>query len=159
MSVDTVDLFNRADAEWERGRKKKAFSLFLRAALLGEAAAQHNVGYFYHVGIGVKRNKKRALFWYKKAWRNDRETGTCINIAKVYESQKKHRVALAWWQKAISKGDGEAALELAKVYLKRQNKRDHAKARALLRKARKSTDITESGAEEVSEILRSQKWD
>jgi TPR repeat protein len=154
MAIDAVDLFKRADAEWESGHNKKAFDLFLKAALHGESSAQHNVGYFYDVGIGTKKNIKKALFWYKKAWRNDRQTGTCINIAKLYVARKNFRVAMGWWNKAIKKGDGDAALELAKFYLGKKNRRDQNKAVALLKKARKFSRISETAAEEISEILR-----
>lgn len=127
------ETFMRANAKWEKKQNKAALELFLRAAQLGNASAQHNVGYFYDEGIGTRKNYDRALSWYKKAWRNDRQSGTCINIAKLYESNGHARLAVAWWKKAVAKKDGDAALDLAKHYLRKGGKRDARKAEALLR--------------------------
>jgi TPR repeat protein len=127
------EILLRANETWESGRNKAALELFLRAAQLGSASAQHNVGYFYDEGIGTKRNLALALSWYRKAWRNDHQSGTCINIAKLYESKNQMRLAIVWWKKAVAENDGDAALGLAKFYLQRGKARDSQKAEALLK--------------------------
>lgn len=155
------EIFRRADAAWERGQNKAALKLFLQAARLGNASAQHNVGYFYDEGIGTKKNLGRALSWYKKAWRNDRQTGTSINIAKLYEAKGQSHLAVVWWKKAVAENDGDAALGLAKFYLHRATARDTERARSLLMlvKAARATDDARreaakllSQAEEVQRI-------
>lgn len=55
--------FTRGSAQWERGKLQSAFRLFLAAAKAGDEGAQINLGYFYDVGIGVKRNRGAALYW------------------------------------------------------------------------------------------------
>jgi uncharacterized protein len=131
------ELFTRANALWENRRNKEALQLFTRAAQLGSASAKHNVGYFYDEGIGTKKDFSRALSWYKKAWRSDRQSGTCINIAKLYESRKQPRLAIAWLSKAVGQNDGDAALELAKLYLQRKDRRQIGKAEVLLKSVAK----------------------
>jgi TPR repeat protein len=148
------EIFVRANAKWEKKQNKVALELFLQAAQLGNASAQHNVGYFYDEGIGTKKNHGRALAWYKKAWRSDRQTGTCINIAKLYESNGQERLAVAWWKKAVARRDGDAALDLAKYYLQSGGMRDVRKAEALL-KLVGTTRATEAARREATKLLRS----
>ena len=155
--VDTVAIFKRADFEWEKGQKKKALALFLQAALLGNPSAQHNVGYFYDVGVGTKPDSKKALYWYKKAWRGNGQTDSCINIAHLYASRKNSRNAVLWWYKAIKQGDGDAALDLAKFYLGKGGKRNKAKALALLRKVGATRHVLEDSVKEAARILKAEK--
>ncbi|MGH7118989.1 MAG: hypothetical protein ACREFP_08380 [Acetobacteraceae bacterium] len=39
------------------------------AAKLGNPSAQLNLGYTYDVGIGVRRNRAAAIYWYRRAYR------------------------------------------------------------------------------------------
>ncbi len=147
------EIFTRANALWESRRNKEALQLFTQAAQLGSASAKHNVGYFYDEGIGTKKDFGRALSWYKKAWRTDRQSGTCINIAKLYESKKQMRLAIAWLRKAVAESDGDAALELAKLYLRRKASRHREKAEALLRSVAKGRS-TEDARREALKLLK-----
>jgi TPR repeat protein len=147
------ELFARANAMWEKHQNKAAFQLFTRAAELGSASAKHNVGYFYDEGIGTKKNFGRALSWYKRAWRTDRQSGTCINIAKLYESRKQPRLAVAWLKKAVAQNDGDAALELAKLYLQGNVTRQSESAAALLRLVGKGRS-TEDARKEAIKLLK-----
>ena len=61
--------FIRADKERERGNVRLAFRLMLAAAKLGEIGAQVNLGNMYDTGVGTKRNRQTALYWYKRAYR------------------------------------------------------------------------------------------
>lgn len=153
---DASALFQNAHTEWEAGRDKVAFLLYLEAASLGDPSAQHNVGYFYDVGIGTRKDSRKALFWYKKAWRADKQTGTCINIAQLYVSKRNIRSALHWWHKAIDLGDGDAALDLAKFYLDAKDARARMRALSLLRKVKLSRRVTEAALEEADELLQSE---
>jgi len=152
-TANSTELFKRANAEWESGRNKGAFTLFLKAAEEGQPSAQHNVGYFFDEGIGTRKSQDRALYWYKKAWRNDRQSGTCINIAKLYESKNNSRLAIAWWMKAIAQNDGDAALDLAKHYLRRNRERNASKAKSLLRQV-SSARSTGGARTEAAKLLK-----
>lgn len=46
---------------------QSAFLLFEKAAQHGCAQAQYNLGVCYFEGIGVKKNKTRAIFWFQQA--------------------------------------------------------------------------------------------
>lgn len=49
----------------------KAFKYFEKAALRNDPLAQNNVGWMYENGEGgVKVNKEKALYWYRKAYDN-----------------------------------------------------------------------------------------
>lgn len=148
------DIFVQANAEWEKGNNEIAFELFLKAATLGESAAQHNIGYFYEVGEGVAKDINKALYWYKKAWRADGQTDTCMNIAQLYASAGNSKRAVFWWSKAVSKNDGDAALELAKFYLSRNKRGDKNKAFSLLTRIKQFEYISESGAEEANALMK-----
>ncbi|HEX2579952.1 MAG TPA: tetratricopeptide repeat protein, partial [Rhabdochlamydiaceae bacterium] len=47
--------------------EKSAFLLFEKAAQRGCVEAQYNMGVFYFEGIGVEKNKTRAIFWFQQA--------------------------------------------------------------------------------------------
>jgi hypothetical protein len=53
-------LFAKASEQWDRGKLRSAFHLFLSAAKRGDPSAQHDLGYFYDVGVGVKPNRGLA---------------------------------------------------------------------------------------------------
>ena len=153
--MDSYEIFRQATVELEKGSKETAFELFLKAAQLGEAAAQHNVGYLYDEGVGIGKDLQKALYWYKKAWRNSRQTDTCMNIAQLYASLENNRRVIYWLSVAVDRGDGDAALDLAKFYLNRDRKGDKEKAIELLKRVGKTTHVTEAAIEESWMILLS----
>src|SRR5277367_3989594 len=62
-------LFERASEQQEAGNLLSAFRLFLAAAKAGDVGAQLVLGNFYSDGTGIRRNRKQALYWYKRAYR------------------------------------------------------------------------------------------
>ncbi len=46
---------------------QKAFECYEKAALQGDAKAQHNLGVMYYNGDGVTKDIKKAFEWYEKA--------------------------------------------------------------------------------------------
>src|SRR5580692_7510398 len=66
----TENLHLRAHTQWDAGNRRSAFRLMLAAAKSGgDMGAMLNLGYFYDVGIGVKRNRAAAMYWYQRAYR------------------------------------------------------------------------------------------
>ena len=128
--------------------------MFLEAARLGVPSAQHNVGFFYDVGVGTKKDTRKALQWYLRAWRAHGQTDTCINIAQLYASKRNIRNATLWWNKAIGLGDGDAALDLAKFYLSRKSESDKKRARVLLQKVLRSRHVTGEAVETATKLLK-----
>jgi TPR repeat protein len=110
-------LLSRACAQWDCGKLRSAFSLMVSAAKLGDCAAQLDLGYFYDYGLGVKRNREMAMHWYRRAWRNGLSSGA-NNIGTIFRDQGQPRRALGWFLKAVAKGDPDANLEIAKLYVR-----------------------------------------
>ena len=154
--IDSEKLFLKADKEWDKGNLKVAFELFLESAKKGNECSQNNVGIFYESGLGVRKNSQKALYWYKRAFRNGLETAV-KNIANYYFKQGNQARAKAWYKKAIETGDGDASLEMAKVYLSaKQNKHNINCAKKYLRMALKNVPmegITSDGYEEAEKLL------
>ena len=151
--VEGDRLFLEASASWDAGDNATAFTLFKKAAALGNVSAQHNLGYFYDEGVGVRKNKRLALRWYKSAWTRDQQSGTCANIARLYSEIGNRRRAMHWWTKAVGMGDGDAALDLAKLFLATAADEKRTKAVRLLKAAAKSAHITDDGKQEARALL------
>jgi TPR repeat protein len=146
-------LFEEGSIAWDAGKSRQAFALFLQAAELGDPGAQLNVGHFYETGESVRKDIAKALYWYKSAWRHGRQTGACSNIAQLHASAGRKRLAMSWWKKAVDRGDGDAALDLAK-FLLRGNKRTEIRATNLLNVATKSKRISPVGIGEAKTLLQ-----
>jgi TPR repeat protein len=118
-------IFRRADEKWSRGELRPALKLFLQAAKNGDRAAQLNVGYFYDRGIGVRRNREEALYWYKRAYRRG-DASAAANIGTIWRDAGESRRALSWFKKAVRLGDDGGNLEIARIYLGRGDRRQAA---------------------------------
>jgi len=46
---------------------KKAYVLFKKAAMAGNASAQFNLGALYDMGLGCEEDKEKAIEWCRKA--------------------------------------------------------------------------------------------
>jgi TPR repeat protein len=46
---------------WENGDLKLAFRLFVSQAATGDSGAQLNLGYFYDLGLGTRKNREKAM--------------------------------------------------------------------------------------------------
>src|SRR5258708_21357640 len=88
------ELFERAYKEWKRKNLRLALRLFLAAAKAGDKGAQVNVGYFYDKGIGVRPDRSKALYWYKRAYRRG-DSGAANNIATIWRDEQKMKQALS----------------------------------------------------------------
>ncbi|MBI1740725.1 MAG: sel1 repeat family protein [Acidobacteriales bacterium] len=149
-----VETWISADKEWERGRVGLAFRLMLAAAKMGESGAQVNVGKMYDDAIGTKRNKEAALYWYRRAYRRGESTAA-HNIGTVWRDDGNFRRALYWFERAIQMNggdDGEASLEIAKLYLGEDQ--DPGKAAFFLRGVCKSKNVTQAAVEEARRLLQ-----
>jgi TPR repeat protein len=147
------DLYSRANEEWSRGRLHSAFRLFLAAAKERDPLAFAVVGYFYSEGVGTKADNDAALYWYKRAHRCG-STVAANNIGVIYRDRNDLNRALAWFRRAIKLRDGDANLNIAKIYL--LNKQDGQKATHYLNKAyrAKSNEITQQSRGEAKNLLK-----
>ena len=74
----------------------------------GDATAQHNLGVYYNQGVGVERNLRLALYW----WRKSADQGFAMAYTKVAncyylgEGVEKDLVqAMYWYRKAADMGE------------------------------------------------------
>ncbi|MBN8757989.1 MULTISPECIES: tetratricopeptide repeat protein [Variovorax] len=148
------DWFLAANDAWDAGAHKKALSLFLKAAAAGETHALNSVGYFLDHGIGVKKNPAAARDWYRKAAKAGDVAG-CANLAICYRDEGNFRWARFWFEKAYAQGDGDAALELGRLFLWEGPNQNRHKVVDYLGKAMASPSITSNGRTEAGALLKS----
>jgi TPR repeat protein len=148
---DTDSLFNEADKYEEKGDFRNAFKCFLTAAQLGDSWGQVNLGNLYASGRGVRRNLEKAAHWYKKAYKNGNRCGA-LNLAIDRRNEGRVRSAVIWFKKAIAMNDGDACIELAKIYKARKGGQKAA-ADLLRRALRMSRDDISDDAKEKAESL------
>jgi len=145
-------LSERANKQWDEGNLRSAFRLFLAGAKAGDTGCQINLGNFYSDGTGVKRNRTLALYWYRRAYRRGQRSAA-NNIGIVFRDEKKLKLALAWFERAVRLRDADANLEIAKIYLQSN---DRNKAIRYLRQVCKAgpRDVTEASREEAQRSLK-----
>ena len=117
------------------------------------AAAFSTVGNFYHHGMGVKANTDAALYWYRQAYRNGARS-VANNIGCILRDREKVGQAIRWFQRAVRQSDGDANLNIAKIYLR---KADLAKAARYLHRTSRSDWATEGSKDEARLLLKKLK--
>ncbi len=143
-------LFVRAARYSEDGEFRAAFQLFLRSARNGDSGSQLNVGFCYDTGEGVRRNKTKALFWYKRAYRRG-DACAANNTGTIWRDRQNPKRALYWFHRAIKLGNEDSNLEIAKLYL--QNG-DPSQALTYLERITPSSIVTEATFEEAQHLLK-----
>jgi len=109
------------------------------------------VGYFYDRGLGVRRNKAKALHWYMRVYRHG-DPSAATSIGTIWRDSQEPRRALAWFRRAVKMGDDDANLEIAKYYL--QYRRNPAKAIPFIENVSRSRSVSESSLEEAKRLLK-----
>lgn len=150
---------NRADRDWEYACQsleqrdvRRAFRLMLRSAQASNLAAQVNVGYLYDVGIGVRRDQDKAVYWYRRAARRG-EASAANNIGTVYRDRGQRRLARFWFGRAVSLGNDDAHLELAVLDLNSPGRGKRAKRHLVA--VLKSMRVAPATQDRARELLRS----
>ena len=141
--------FRRARELWDEKDFRGALTIFVHLAECGHTGAMLNIGYFYDLGLGVKRDSTKALRWYRRAYRRG-DSSAANNIGTVYRDRGNLRRAAEWFTRAIQAGEIGSALELAKIHLARS---DGTQARRLLRRVVTSDSVTESDIETAKTML------
>ena len=114
--MNAPTLPNDPYAAWDSGDFRTAFRLFAAQAQAGDHDVELNLGYFYDVGLGTRKNRVKAMYWYRRAYR--RGSGAAAsNIATIYRDEGRHAMEFAWYKRAAILQDGDAEVEIAKLYL------------------------------------------
>lgn len=98
---------------------KMAAYWYEKAAGLGNAAAQNQIGYFYQAGIGVRQDSKRAIRWYQLSASSGCSIAK-VNLAIAYlhglGTPKNEDLAVRLLTQAFEEGNGTAATYLGDLY-------------------------------------------
>jgi TPR repeat protein len=144
------DWLTLAERHLEAGRARRAFEVTLEAATRGEHSAALNLGYMYDRGIGVKADWALAYRWYLVAHRNGESSGT-NNIGTLHRDRGNNRRALIWFRKAVRAGSEDTNLDIAKLYLSRDQP---LKAVPHLEAVLRAEMVTEDSREQSARLLR-----
>lgn len=144
------DFHQRAEEEWRKGRLRPAFRFFLAAAKAGMVSAYGILGQFYDHGDGVKANDNAACHWYLRAYRNG-DHSVANNIGCILRDRNKLTEALLWFRRAVKRGDADANLNIAKLYI--WHKHDPARAVRFLHEVNRSRNVTAGSKEEARRLL------
>jgi TPR repeat protein len=112
---------------------------YRRAAELGHARAQNDLGWLYQNGWGVPRDNAQALHWYRLA-ATQGDAFAQVNIGWMYQNgrgaPRDYVEAMRWYRLAAAQGNPIAADNLGILYRDGLGVRqDHAQAFALFRKS------------------------
>lgn len=147
------ELFLRASSQEDKGKLLSAFRLYLAAAKLGDTSCQINVANFYADGRGIKPNRKAAIEWYTKAYRQG-ERSAASNLGAMFRDEGRFKEALTWYERAVKLDDGDANLQIAKIHLREPQQRMQAISRLEKIETMPSDDVTPSAKQEARLLLR-----
>ena len=153
-AFDPEALFIEAERYEEEGAFEKAFKCLLAAAKAGHTGSQVNLGSFYSAGKGVHKSSKDAAYWYQQAYKNGDGTGA-FNLAVDKRNEGNLRAAIRWFKRAVDMRYGEAAVELAKLYMSRRGGKPVAVELLKSVQSMKRYEISEDAKEESLALLSS----
>lgn len=108
-------LFQLAHDEMSSGTPnfQRVVELFHRSYELGIKEAGYNLGVMYYNGIGVKRDKSKALgYWSRTA---DESLSTQIKMANEYRMSGDYENAFRWYYMAAQGGDIKSKIIVGKM--------------------------------------------
>jgi|GEM_PF-3094115 TPR repeat protein len=92
------------------------FEELQKSAKKGQADAQTKLGVMYEKGVGVTKNYKKAIEWYKKAAEQEFAEAQ-YNLGVIYQEGrqgiiKDYTKAINWYKKAVAQGLANAKQNL-----------------------------------------------
>jgi TPR repeat protein len=148
-SAHSLD-FARASELWDQGNHKRAYKAFLNLVEDGDAGAQLNVGYLYDLGIGVTKDETKALYWYRRAYRQ-KHPSAAINIGTVYRDRGERARAVEWFLRAAKLGDDSGLFMAAKLFL--EDGTQQQRALKYLKTIVQSRTACQADVEEATRLL------
>ena len=98
---------------------EEAVKWYRKAAEMGHATSQYNLGYCYKNGHGVTKDYSEAVKWYRKAAEQG-QANAQYNLGYCYENgqgvTKDVAEAVKWYRKAAEQGDASAQCNLGYCY-------------------------------------------
>jgi len=128
MSSSVIAGFEEGIAAYQANNIPLAFKEFSAAAEEGHADSQFNLGLMYEHGIGVDKDEKEAVVWYRKSAVQGFAFAQ-YNLAVLYENGRGAAVdfvqANEWYRKASLQGDPLAIGNLGMLYLRGQGVKEN----------------------------------
>ena len=125
--------------------------MFLYMARRGDVSSQVNLAHFYSEGLASPRDLKSANDWLLRAFRGG-AVHAAANLGINYWAEGKLALAEKWLTKAAAGGDGDAWVELARLYL--FGFASAPRARAAATKVLSAEDVTGHSRAVARAILR-----
>ena len=150
---------------------EKAEKLWRKAAELGGALAQYNLGEYFAWGLGVPLDYTEAARWYRKA-ADQGFAGAQYKLGVMYQNGRgvplDFAEAMKWHRKAADQGDASAQVNLGVMYKQGLGvSQDYAGALKWYRKAADQGDATaqfnlgtmyELGQGVAQDYVQAHKW-
>lgn len=110
----------RAQAGARTQEYRAAAWWYRKAAMAGHTSSQHNIGFLYAQGLGVRQDHEKAAYWFHLAAEKAYPPSE-YNLGKAYMEglgvTEDHAVANRWLQAAAQHGYAAAQFELGLNYL------------------------------------------
>jgi tetratricopeptide (TPR) repeat protein len=137
QSEKAEELFRKGKDAYKREDYAEAIKCWSTAADMGHVEAQIRLGFCYECSYGVRQDKAKAEYWYKKAASIPAETPEAMHQKGTALWHLKQRdEAHEWYRKAAGLGHPGATFQLGVDYsLGTGLPRDEAKAEGFFRKA------------------------
>ena len=149
--MNDLKLFEEANTLYDQGNLESAFQLFLKAAELGDSSSMNRLACMYADGEGISRDIDKSIYWDQKAAELG-NTSSLLNLAITYRTVGDMVSAKSWFERAIEFGDGEAALQLAKMYM--VSTKEQSTINQLLSLSLKLGSLCEESEEEVESLIK-----
>lgn len=149
--MDKEQLYETAVQEFDNGETDSAIEKLMISAKLGCVHAMEMLAILYGDGNGVDADFDRSVYWDIKAIEAGSKT-SLSNLAISYRTSGNIREAKKWFEKAVVVGDGDAALDLAKLYMVSDKERQ--KIVELLQKVIHSDNVCGDSIDEARAYLK-----
>lgn len=148
--MDNDELFRQADEQYDLGNLEGAFKLFLEAAEQGDISAMSRLAMMYGAGEGAPQDVEKSIEWDLKSIELG-DSISMLNLGITYRMKGDILKTKYWFERALAAGDGEAALQLAKLYM--VSDKEQKNIRYYLNVAINHDSINEMSQEEACELL------
>ena len=157
VSAQTAEQYYKTGKEADDAKDyATAVANYQKAADMGFAKAQYQLGRAYDKGDGVKEDDAKAFQWYSKAAQQGHDKAQ-YQLGRCYKKgegcTKDANAAFQWFEKSAAQGNADAQLALGKCYLKGKGvAEDAAKAKDLFLQAVNNPD----GGDKIMKDLKNE---
>ena len=149
-TMNNEEVTQLGDKLYEQGKFEEAFAVYLKAAKNGDLSSMTQVANMLTCGEGVDCNFDNAIEWELKAIEGG-EISAMVNVGISYRMKGEIKKSKYWFEQALEKGNGSAALELAKIYMVSDKEKETIKE--YLNLAINNTNMCEADIEEAQQLL------